>query len=69
MENIYMNSKQISEYIGMCYAKTLDFIKYSGIKYAKIGRTYFVSKTILDEFLKNNHNINSDIILDKKYLL
>lgn len=59
MKDFMMTPKQISEYIGICYSKTLDFIKYSGIQYNKIGRTYFVSKSILDKFLKENKNVNT----------
>lgn len=69
MRENYMNVRQISEYIGMCYVKTLDFVKYSGIKYVKIGRTYFVSRKILDDFLNNNTDINSAIIVGNEHLL
>ncbi len=69
MTDNYMNTRQISDYIGMCYVKTLDFIKYSGIKYIKIGRTYFIKKETLDKFLNDNIDINSEIIIDGKYLL
>lgn len=69
MTDNYMNTRQISDYIGMCYAKTLDFIKYSGIKYIKIGRTYFIEKETLDKFLHDNTDINTGIIIEGKYLL
>ena len=69
MTDNYMNTRQISDYIGMCYAKTLDFIKYSGIKYIKIGRTYFIEKEALDKFLHDNTDINTGIIIEGKYLL
>lgn len=65
----YMNAKQIEKYIGICYAKALDFIKYSGIKYVKIGRTYFVSKETLDDFLSKNTYVNTKELIDSKYLI
>lgn len=64
MNDGFMNPKQISEYIGICYAKALNLIKYSGINYIKIGRTYFVSKEVLDKFLSENQSINTEVVLD-----
>ncbi len=69
MTDNYMNTREISDYLGICYAKTLDFIKYSGIKYIRIGRTYYVSKRVLMNFLDNNTNVNTAIIVDDKYLM
>lgn len=69
MTDNYMNTREISDYLGIRYAKTLDFIKYSGIKYIRIGRIYYVSKRVLINFLDNNTNVNTAIIVDDKYLM
>ena len=64
MNDNYMNTREIAKYLGICYAKTLDFIKYSGIKYIRIGRMYYVSKNIMLEFLENNIEIKATIKVD-----
>lgn len=57
-EKIYFNTKDISSILGICYHKALSFVKYSGIKYNKIGNIYIVNKNDLYDFLNNNQDIN-----------
>ena len=54
----YLGTSEISEMLGMCYQKTLDFIKYSGIQYVRIGRIYRVRADVLEKFISDNKNIN-----------
>ena len=54
----YLGTSDISEMLGMCYQKTLDFIKYSGIQYVRIGRIYRVRADVLEKFISDNKNIN-----------
>ena len=54
----YLNSKDISEMLGLCYQKTLDFIKYSGIQYVKIGRIYRVRSDVFEKFVEENNTID-----------
>lgn len=68
MNEFYLNTRQVSDMLGICYAKTLDFIKYSGVKYIKIGRTYYISNAVLHRFLAENTNINSQLNIDDSYL-
>ena len=44
--------------LGMCYQKTLDFIKYSGIQYVKIGRIYRVRSDVFEKFVEENNTID-----------
>lgn len=53
----YINTQDIADVLGICYAKALDFIKYSGINYIKIGRTYLVSAEKFDKFINRDENI------------
>lgn len=49
MKNQFYNPHEIAEMLGICYAKALEWIKFSGVKYIRIGRTYHVS---IEEFKK-----------------
>lgn len=49
---------EISKELNICYQNALSFIKYSGIHYVKIGRTYRVRKDVLDKFLSQHEDIN-----------
>ena len=51
MDTIYLTAYEISEILKISYEKALDFIKYSGIPYAKIGRQYRVSEKMLYNYL------------------
>ena len=51
MENRMLNTNELKEYLGVSYASTLKFIKYSGIRYTKVGRMYRVSAAELERFI------------------
>lgn len=53
----YINAQDIADVLGICYAKALDFIKYGGINYIKIGHTYLVSAEKFDKFINCDENI------------
>lgn len=48
-QKLFYTAYDIAEILDICYAKALDWIKLSGVKYVRIGRTYRVS---VDEFRK-----------------
>lgn len=54
----YIGTKEVADILGVCYHKALAFVKYSGLKYNKIGNTYLVYKNDFYEFMKNNREIN-----------
>lgn len=41
---------EIADLLGICYAKALEWVKYSGIKYVKVGRSYHVSTKEFNHF-------------------
>jgi excisionase family DNA binding protein len=51
METLYFTVEEISQMLKISYDKALDFVKNSGVEYAKIGRQYRVSAKKLDAFL------------------
>ena len=57
-EKEYLGIKDISAIMGICYQKAAALVKYSGLKYNKIGNIYLVSKDELTSFLNNNQVIN-----------
>lgn len=57
-EKEYFGIKDISAIMGICYQKAAALVKYSGLKYNKIGNIYLVSKDELNSFLNNNQVIN-----------
>lgn len=61
MEKIFYNARDISRLMGICYAKALAFIKYSGITYVRINRTYFVEKSVFDEFVSETKAIEIEL--------
>ena len=50
----YLTPRDIAEILQISYEKALAFIKYSGIKYIKIGNQYRVSEAALNAFLQKN---------------
>ena len=52
MKNNYLTVTDIAEYLKLSYEKALFFIKYSGVKYVKIGRVYRVNSADLEKFLE-----------------
>lgn len=60
IEQTYLTPTDISNTLHICYNKSLDFVKYSGIKYVRIGRCYRVSEKVFYDFLATHHDINID---------
>lgn len=46
-----LTPKEIAKVLGVCYPKALDFIRYSGIDYVRIGNQYRVTEDKLEAFL------------------
>lgn len=61
MKKEFLSANDISDIIGMSYAKALAFIKYSGIKYIKINRSYYVRKDTFAEFTKNIKEVEFEL--------
>ena len=57
----FYNAKQISVIMGICYAKALAFIKYSGINYIRTNRTYLVEKAVFNEFISTTKSVNVEL--------
>lgn len=60
-EKKFYTAKDLTEIMGICYAKALAFIKYSGIPHIKINRTYLVSKETFYTFINESKNICIDV--------
>ena len=50
----YLTPEEIASILKISYEKALDFIKFSGIEYVKVGRMYRVEKKVFDNFLKTH---------------
>ena len=61
MEKQFYNARDIAEIMGICYAKALSFIKYSGITYVRINRTYLVKKSVFERFVSETKNIEIEL--------
>lgn len=46
-----LNPHEVADVLGISYEKALQFIRYSGMDYIKIGRQYRVDKDKLAEFM------------------
>lgn len=57
-EQEYLGIKDISTVMGICYQKAAALVKYSGLKYNKIGNIYLVHRNDLYNFLEENQRIN-----------
>ena len=49
----FLTAKEVSQILKICYQKALAFIKYSGIDYVRIGRTYRVEEKMFYDFVLN----------------
>ena len=61
MEKQFYNARDITKIMGICYAKALAFIKYSGITYIRINRTYLVEKSIFERFLSETKTVEIEL--------
>ena len=57
----YLTPHEIADLLRLSYDKALDFIKYSGVRYARFGRQYRVDKKDLMAFLTQKGNIDIDL--------
>ncbi len=55
----YFTVKDVAELLKISYDKALDFVKFSGVEYVKIGRQYRVSDQKLDAFLYPDKTIKT----------
>ena len=58
MTMTWLTPYDIAKLLQISYEKALAFIKYSGIKFVKIGRQYRVSEASLSAFLAKNSDID-----------
>lgn len=61
MAKQFYNARDIAEIMGICYAKALAFIKYSGITYVRINRTYLIEKSVFKRFISETKNIEIEL--------
>ena len=52
----YYKAQDIASMLDICYAKALEWIKYSGVPYIKIGRTYHVNIDTFNSFVSAEAN-------------
>lgn len=57
----YLTPHEIADLLRLSYDKALDFIKYSGVRYVRLGRQYRVDKKDLMTFLSQKGNIDVDL--------
>lgn len=60
MENM-LTAAEVAANLQVSYDTALDFIKYSGIDYVKIGRQYRVSEKKMQAFLSRKGKVEIDI--------
>lgn len=48
----YLTPEEVADFLKISYINALNLIKYSGVKYTKIGRQYRVEKSTLINFLQ-----------------
>lgn len=58
---IMLDAHKISEILGISYEAALAFVKFSGIDYVKVGRSYRVSEEKLAAFLRQKGQIVVDL--------
>lgn len=57
----YLTPREIADLLQISYDNALGFIKYSGVKYVRLGRQYRVEERDLINFLAQNDNIVVDL--------
>ena len=61
MKKQFYSARDIAEIMGICYAKALAFIKYSGITFIRINRTYLVEKLVFERFVSETKTIEIEL--------
>lgn len=51
---MYLTPHEVADLLKISYENALNLIKYSGVKYTKLGRQYRVDKDTLLTFLQKN---------------
>lgn len=51
MTDKLLTAEEIAEILKINYVNALEFIKYSGIHYIKIGKQYRVSENVFNKFI------------------
>lgn len=54
-----LTPQEIADILKISYEKALEFVKYSGVPYIKVGRQYRVDSSALNTFLQNIAKKNS----------
>ena len=57
----YLTPHEIADILQISYDKALEFVKYSGIPYIKIGRQYRVEETAFKALLSKKRRILIDL--------
>lgn len=57
----FLSTCDIANILNVCYQKALDFIKFSGVSYVKIGRTYRVEEKVFYDFVLRDEKIEIDL--------
>lgn len=58
---VWLTPNDVAKVLQISYEKSLDFIKYSGVRFTKIGRQYRVTEASLNAFLTKNTYIDFNI--------
>lgn len=61
MNEIFLTPDEVADLLKVSYKAALDFIKYSGVDYIRIGKQYRVSESKLKSFLMRKGQIAVDI--------
>ena len=61
MSTAWLTPSDIAKMLQISYDKALDFIKYSGVEFTKIGRQYRVFESSLNLFLAKNTYIDLNL--------
>lgn len=56
-----LTTAEVAETLQVSYETALDFIKYSGIDYVRVGRQYRVSEKKMQAFLSRKGKVVIDI--------
>ena len=64
MSPVMLNPRMIAKILGISYEAALAFVKYSGIDYIKVGRSYRVAEEKLNAFLLQEGQVLVDLTED-----
>ena len=55
MNKQFYSPSDVADLLGVSYATALFWLKYSGISYVKVGRTYRVKAEVFEKFTSTEH--------------